>query len=76
MPMLNEISNKAFCSNLLTMLLLLLHLVKCPTPAQGPLGSTFILKKMFEIENSILVITKKWGENNESEFANNDDLKG
>jgi hypothetical protein len=50
------------------MLLLLLHLVKCPTPTQGPLGSTSILTKMFEIENFILVITKKWGENNENEL--------
>jgi hypothetical protein len=67
MPMLDEVSNKGFCSSLLTMLLLL-HLVKCPRPTQRPLGSTSILTKVFGIENSMIVITKKWGENNESEL--------
>ncbi len=67
MPMLDEFSNKASCSSLLTMLLLL-HLVKCPTPTQRPLGSTSILTKVFGVENSMIVITKKWGESNESEL--------
>jgi hypothetical protein len=65
--MLDEFSNKASCSSLLTMLLLL-HLVKCPTPTQRPLGSTSILTKVFGVENSMIVITKKWGESNESEL--------
>ncbi len=67
MPMLNEFSNKASCYSLPTMLLLL-HLVKCPTPTQRPLDSTFIQTKMFGVENFVIIITKKWGESNESEL--------
>jgi hypothetical protein len=33
-----------------------------------PLGSTSILTKVCGVQNSMIVITKKWGESNESEL--------
>jgi hypothetical protein len=64
MPMLdkasNKASNEASYSNLFTMLLQL-QPFKRPTPTQRSLSLVSILK-VFGIENSMIVIPKKWGE--------------
>jgi hypothetical protein len=63
MPMLDKASNKASSgasySNLFTVLLQL-HPIKRPTPTQRSLSLVSILK-VFGIENSMIVVSKKWG---------------
>jgi hypothetical protein len=58
MPTSDMASNKASYFGLFIMLVLL-HLAKHLTPTQRPLGSTYIISKVFEVEDSVITIAKK-----------------
>jgi hypothetical protein len=60
-------------------ILLSQHLAKCPTPTHRSLGLVSMLMQMFGVENYMIVVSKKWGEesiDNESRVVNSDDLRG
>jgi hypothetical protein len=63
-PTLNKTLDEMSCFSLFTMLLLLHH-SKHLTPTQKPLGSTFMLTKLFRFEDSMIVVEEMvgWGDN-------------
>jgi hypothetical protein len=58
MPTSHMASNKASSFGLFIMLLLL-HLAKHLAPTQRPLGLPYIVTKVFGVEDSMIIVTKK-----------------
>jgi hypothetical protein len=58
MPTSNVASNEGSYFGLLIMLILL-QLATHLAPTQRPLGSTYIITKVFEVEDSMITIAKK-----------------